>query len=75
MPVGPWYSNLLRREFKRVIELDGHSHDIAPDKDARRDADLRARGYTVLHFTNVEMMADAEAIARAIQLKIEELRG
>ena len=74
MPVGPWYADFLCRELKLVVELDGFSHDVQPKKDERRDADLRARGYTVLHFTNDDVMEDAEGIARAIQSEIEELR-
>ena len=74
MPVGPWYADFLCRELKLVVELDGFSHDVQPDRDIRRDADMRARGYTVLHFTNDDVMEDAEGVARAIQLKIEELR-
>ena len=66
--------DLLCREMSLVVELDGHSHDIAPERDIHRDADLHARGYTVLHFTNDDVMDGVEAVARAIQLKIEKLR-
>ena len=72
MPVGPWYADFLCRELHLIVELDGFSHDVQPEKDVRRDADLQARGHTVLHFRNEEVMEDAEAVARAIQLKIEE---
>ena len=75
MPVGPWYADFLCRSLSLVVELDGFSHDVAPDKDVRRDADLTARGYTVLHFLNEDVMEDAEAVARAIQHKIEELQA
>ena len=75
MPVGPWYADFLCRELQLAVELDGFSHDVQPEKDVRRDADLQARGYTVLHFRNEDVMQDAEAVARAIQLKIEQLRG
>ena len=75
MPVGPWYADFLCRELKLVVELDGFSHDVRPERDIARDADLRGRGYTVLHFTNDDVLEDAEAVARAIQLKVEELRG
>ena len=74
MPVGPWYADFLCRELKLVVELDGHSHDVQPERDIRRDADMRARGYTVLHFTNDDVVDDAEGVAQAIQLKIEKLR-
>ena len=74
MPVGPWFADFLCRELRLVIELDGHSHDVDPDRDVRRDADLKARGYHVLHFTNADVMQDAEAVARGIQHEIEQLR-
>lgn len=74
MPVGPWFADFLCRELKLVIELDGHSHDFDPDRDLRRDADLKARGYRVLHFTNADVIQDTEAVARAIQHEIEIMR-
>ena len=74
MPVGPWYADFLCRELALVIELDGYSHDVTPEKDVRRDADLKARGFTVLHFNNEDVMQDAEAVARAIRQKVEQLR-
>ena len=57
-----------------MIELDGHSHDIDTARDERRDADLRARGYSVLHFTNADALEDPEAVALAIHQEIEKLR-
>ncbi len=74
MPVGPWYVDFLCRALNLAIELDGFSHDVQPERDTARDADLRVRGYTVLHFANAEVMADPEAVARAIQQTIAELR-
>ena len=75
MPVGPWFADFLCRELKLVIELDGHSHDVQPERDSARDADLRARGYTVLHFTNEETLEETEAVATAISSEIERLRN
>ena len=75
MPVGPWYADFLCRELKLVIELDGYSHDIQPEKDVARDADLKARGYRVLHYSNEDVLQDAEAGARAIQHEIGRLRN
>ena len=75
MPVGPWFADFLCRELKLVIELDGHSHDVQPERDRARDADLRTRGYTVLRFTNGEALDETEAVARAIQQEIDRLRS
>ena len=74
MPVHPWYADFLCRELSLVIELDGHSHDIDPARDERCDADLRARGYRVLNFTNDDVLEDPEAVALAIRQEIEKLR-
>ncbi len=75
MPVGPYYADFLCRELQLVIELDAHSHDVGPARDEARDADLRSHGYTVLHFTNDDVLKDPEAVATAIQLKVEDLRA
>ncbi len=74
MPVGTYFADFLCRELKLVVELDGFSHDVQPERDVLRDADLRAHGYHVLHFTNDDVLDDPEAVARAIQTTIEKLR-
>ena len=75
MPVGPWFADFLCRELKLVIELDGHSHDIAPQRDMARDAALQGNGYTVLHFTNADVLQNTEGVAVSIRKKVTELRG
>ncbi|MEL7476160.1 MAG: DUF559 domain-containing protein [Cyanobacteria bacterium J06555_12] len=74
MPVGPYYTDFLCRELKLVIELDGHSHDVAPKRDGVRDAWMLGGGYTVMHFTNAEVRDNIEGVAMAICDKIKELR-
>ena len=74
MPVGPWYADFLCRRLRLVVEVDGFSHDVQPASDAARDADLRRRGYRVLHFTNDDVLADPEAVARAIALEVARLK-
>jgi very-short-patch-repair endonuclease len=74
MPVGPFFADFLCRELALVIELDGHSHDIDPDRDVRRDRWLREHGYRVLHFTNEDALQATEAVAIAIQEEIKRLR-
>jgi BirA family biotin operon repressor/biotin-[acetyl-CoA-carboxylase] ligase len=75
MPVGPWFADFLCRELKLVIELDGFSHDLSPEADARRDAWMQEHGYTVLRFTNAEVHENLEGVVTAISEKIWELRA
>ena len=75
MPVGPYYADFLCREFKLVVELDGHSHDIAPERDAVRDQWMSGEGYRVLRFTNAEVHTNIEGVVAAIGMKIRELRS
>ncbi|MFO6446419.1 endonuclease domain-containing protein [Erythrobacter sp. NE805] len=41
MPVGPFFADFLCRELSLVVELDGISHDIAPERDASYCRDRR----------------------------------
>ncbi len=75
MPVGPFFADFLCRELSLVIELDGHSHDVAPERDASRDAWMAAHGFAVLRFTNADVHANVEGVVTAIRAEVERLRG
>jgi very-short-patch-repair endonuclease len=74
MPVGPFFADFLCRELKLVVELDGISHDRAPERDNARDRHLAAEGYRILHFTNRQVLANAEGVAEAIREEITRLQ-
>lgn len=75
MPLGPFYADFLCRTRKLVIELDGHSHDIATERDVARDAWLQEQGYRVLHFTNAEVMENVEGVVLTIKAAVHEGSG
>ena len=75
MPVGPWFADFLCRELALVVELDGFSHDVAPERDVRRDAWMAEHGFTVLRFTNADVHGNVEGVVTAIRLEVERLRG
>lgn len=75
MPVGPFFADFLCRKLKLVIELDGHSHDVAPQRDTARDAWMADQGYTVLRFTNADVHGNVEGVVKAIQQEIERLHA
>ena len=75
MPVGPFFADFLCRELALVVECDGFSHDVAPERDAGRDAWMAAHGYTVLRFTNAEVQGNVEGVVSAIRQEVERLRA
>ena len=74
MPVGPFFADFLCRELALVIELDGHSHDVAPERDVSRDRWMAEHGFTVLRFTNADVHGNVEGVVTVIRLEVERLR-
>ena len=61
---------------KLIIELDGSQH-YEPDyqeKDALRDAELNSLGFTVMRFSNDEVMREIEAVVEQIYLFLENVK-
>ncbi|WP_315721768.1 MULTISPECIES: endonuclease domain-containing protein [unclassified Bradyrhizobium] len=54
---------------KLVIELDGESHDFAEwqAKDVKRDEFFATEGFTVLRFTNAQVISNLEGVVEAIR--------
>ena len=70
MPVGPFFADFLCRSHKLIVELDGHSHDINPQRDVFRDRYLHEAGFKVLHFPNAEVLGNVEGVITAIKLAL-----
>jgi len=72
--LGRYCVDILITQRPVIIEADGNVHLRQGDKDARRDADLRAAGYEVFRFTGkpicndpdgcVQQVIDAAGLAR-----------
>jgi hypothetical protein len=56
-------------EFKLIAEVDGPHHERPRTRrrDRRRDRELKAAGYTVLRFTDVEIEQRPEDVVAAVQ--------
>jgi BirA family biotin operon repressor/biotin-[acetyl-CoA-carboxylase] ligase len=72
MPVGPFFADFLCRERMLIVELDGFSHDVQPERDIFRDRYLMENGYRVLHFTNADVMGNVEGVVTAIKREVAE---
>jgi len=56
---------------------DGLSHfaDGAAEKDAARTAYLESKSWTVIRFTNADVVEDINAVIEAIWIKAMEMKG
>jgi very-short-patch-repair endonuclease len=70
-PIGPYVLDFLCFRHRLVVEADGPFHD--PERDAIRDAWLRANGFRVLRFSNQEIHNSPELVADRILAAIEQL--
>jgi very-short-patch-repair endonuclease len=67
-PIDPYVADFYCSAAKLVIELDGIAHDLGerPQRDQRRDAFLRERGYRLFRIAASEVLRDADAVAQSI---------
>jgi very-short-patch-repair endonuclease len=81
VPIGPYYADIACHHAKLIIEVDGgtHSTDAELEHDARRDSFLQRDGYTVLRFTNTDVLENPDgvfdAVTRALEGRPKNLRS
>ncbi len=58
-----------------IIELDGSQHyePAHQEKDALRDTELNSLGFTVMRFSNDEVIREIEAVVEQIYLFLENV--
>lgn len=65
VPIGTYIADFLCLDPRLVVEADGPRHQD-PDYDARRDAWFRAERFTVLRFSNTEIVATPGSVIQAV---------
>ena len=73
-PVLRYVADFMCKELMLVIEVDGgiHGDPIIERKDVERQHDLENIGFTVLRFTNDEVLNNIKGVFEAIEYWIEE---
>ncbi len=68
MPIGSYVVDFVSVKLRLIVEVDGPVHNDAKqiEYDARRDEYLRGEGFTVLRFTNDEVMLGRSAVLNSV---------
>jgi very-short-patch-repair endonuclease len=73
--IGPYIADFAANDPKLVIELDGDSHSAQASYDATRTQFLQGQGYTVVRFTNSDVMTNMEGVLVRLRKVIAQLRS
>ncbi len=68
VPIGPYIADFCCLKAKLVIEVDDNQHGIDANiaSDAKRTAYLVSQGFSVLRFSNREVMTETASVLEAI---------
>lgn len=72
--IGIYITDFCCPRLKLVIEIDGDTHfnDKAEHRDRIRTRYLESAGFTILRFTNVEVMQNLEAVVTTIKQYVHD---
>lgn len=70
LPIGPYFADFACRHARLVIEVDGSQH-AENAHDARRDAYMRAEGWRVARFWNIDVLQKRPQVLETIVAIVE----
>lgn len=65
-PIGRAIADFYCAEVRLVVEVDGGVHNVQREYDEARTEMLQSRGYTVIRFTNREVLENLDAVTAKI---------
>ncbi|WP_024588351.1 DUF559 domain-containing protein [Aliihoeflea sp. 2WW] len=74
MPCGPYFADFACRSVRLIVEVDGSQHADS-DHDRRRERFMRAEGYSVLRFWNVDVLKQRASVCETILAAVEGRLG
>jgi very-short-patch-repair endonuclease len=76
VPYGHYITDFMSIETRLIVELDGSQHYLEEgiQNDQQRDRYFRNEGFTVLRFTNIDVMKNIDGVLTSIleKIKIEQ---
>jgi very-short-patch-repair endonuclease len=73
--IGEYIADFAANDPKLVIEIDGDSHSSQAAYDAARTRFLETKGYTVIRFTNYDVMTNMEGVLVRLSEVVARLRA
>ena len=68
--IGPFIADFTCRASMLAIEIDGDTHGLTAQHDAERTTYLEQQGWSVIRFTNTEIMQNIEAVLSTIAQRV-----
>ena len=68
--IGPFFADFACLSRGVVVELDGGYHDYQYEDDVSRQRFLESQGWSVMRFSNQDVLDDVEAVAIAIATQL-----
>jgi very-short-patch-repair endonuclease len=65
-PIGRYIADFYNHERKLIIEIDGSIHNEQKDYDKNRENNLEAHGYSIIRFTNDEVINNIDLVLEKI---------
>ena len=65
-PIGTFVCDFVARTPRLIIEVDGETHAHSQARDAARTAFLESQGYSVIRFSNHEVMTNLDGVIAMI---------
>ena len=74
-PIGPYIADFAWLSARLIIEVDGDTHETLAGRahDVRRDAFLKAQGFTVLRFDNLQVIEGPDYVFTEIERHVRHL--
>ena len=72
LPISNYIADFMCKELKLMIEVDGYSHRFKNEEDIKRDKALTELGFSILRFTDAEVMQDLPNVQRTLEVWIDQ---
>ena len=73
LPIGPYFAAFACLSPKLIVEVDGGHH--GDEKDKRRDAYMRQKGWHVVRLWNNEVRSNLDGVQARLQPTLDSLRA